>query len=491
MSTRTTTPGRYDTFRSNGCQLLTRARSLLRWTLAIAGGLMTAQSLSLMAAHAQGGLPAAAVFAQPPARPRVIATTDGEIDDRCSMIRFLLYSNEFDVEGLIYSSSRFHWLGQTWSGVEWIHAQIEMYSRIYANLRQNSDGYPTPDELRSKVYVGNIKNVGEMDEDSPGSDHIVQVLLDDKPGPVYLQTWGGTNTIARALKKIQTEHPELVDKVSKKAVVYIILDQDDTFRRYIEPNWPKLQVMVSSVQFAVLAYPWRMLMPEAKRVFFERPWMEGNITSNRGSLTGAYESLNGAFRSEGDSPSFMFEIPTGLRSLEEPGYGGWGGRFVPEKPGVTNVWKNAEDDGNVFKPIWRWADAFQNDFAARANWAVRPYSECNHPPVVNTDGPTDIETTPGEVVRLSVNGSTDPDGDQLMYLWWQYRDAGTYKGEAEIQRVEQGGASIKIPADAKPGDTIHVIASVTDSGKPPLTRYARFILTVKAAKSPDRKGATK
>ena len=35
-------------------------------------------------------------------RPRIIATTDGEIDDRCSMVRFLLYANEWDVEGIIH-----------------------------------------------------------------------------------------------------------------------------------------------------------------------------------------------------------------------------------------------------------------------------------------------------------------------------------------------------------------------------------------------------
>jgi hypothetical protein len=162
---------------------------------------------------------------------------------------------------------------------------------------------------------------------------------------------GGTNTIAHALKKIQTDHPDQIEKVNKKAVIYIILDQDDTFRKYIEPNWPKLQVVGSFRQFAVLAYGWHNLMPEAQRVFFERPWMEGNISASRGSLTGAYESLNGAFRSEGDSPSDIYEIPTGLRSLENPGFGGWSGRFVQEKPGVTNVWKDASDDGDLYKPI--------------------------------------------------------------------------------------------------------------------------------------------
>jgi len=32
-------------------------------------------------------------------KPRVIVTSDGETDDVYSMIRFLLYSNEFDIEG--------------------------------------------------------------------------------------------------------------------------------------------------------------------------------------------------------------------------------------------------------------------------------------------------------------------------------------------------------------------------------------------------------
>ena len=32
-------------------------------------------------------------------KPRVIVASDGETDDVCSMIRFLPYSNEFDIEG--------------------------------------------------------------------------------------------------------------------------------------------------------------------------------------------------------------------------------------------------------------------------------------------------------------------------------------------------------------------------------------------------------
>src|SRR5262245_51504560 len=158
--------------------------------------------------------------APPPGRPRVVVTTDGEIDDRDSMIRFLLYANEFDVEALIYNSSRFHWLGNAWAGTEWISDEIDMYSRVYTFLRQNADNYPTAESLRSRTYVGNITNVSEMEQDTPGADRIVSVLLDERPGPVFLQAWGGTNTIAKALATIQKQHPGDVERVSQKAVLF-------------------------------------------------------------------------------------------------------------------------------------------------------------------------------------------------------------------------------------------------------------------------------
>ena len=198
-------------------------------------------------------------------RPRVIVTTDGEVDDRCSMVRFLMFANEFQIEGLIHSSSRFHWLGQTWSGVVWINGQIDQYGR---------------------VYVGSITNVGEMERDTPGADRIVQVLLDDQPGPVYLPAWGCTNTIAKALLTIQKDYPAQVEKVTRKAVVYIILDQDDTFRKYIEPNWPKLQVLGSFRQFAVLAHNHSGVQSGGRR----GRWEHHGSNRSRHQFAGEYRS---------------------------------------------------------------------------------------------------------------------------------------------------------------------------------------------------------
>lgn len=43
------------------------------------------------------------------ARPRIVVTADPELDDNNSLIRFLLYSSDLQIEGLIYASSGFHW----------------------------------------------------------------------------------------------------------------------------------------------------------------------------------------------------------------------------------------------------------------------------------------------------------------------------------------------------------------------------------------------
>jgi hypothetical protein len=410
-------------------------------------------------------------------RPRIIATTDGEIDDRCSMVRFLLYANEWDIEGIIYCSSKFHWVGHNWDGTDWIHEDIAKYATFYDTLKTHAPDFPTPQELLDKVFVGNIRDVGAMDRDTPGSDRIAEVLLDRKPGPVYLQAWGGTNTIARALWKIQHQHPDRMDEVSRKAILFIILDQDKTFREYIQPNWPDLLTLGSFRQFATIAYRWDQWIPEELHEYFDRAWMERNILRGHGPLCGRYEAHpQKGFRSEGDSPAFMHQIDVGLRSLEHPGYGSWGGRFTREQPGSA-VWKGARDGGDLGKPIWRFAQAFQNDWAARADWCVRDYEHANHPPQARMEGALDRTARANDRVELSAKPSTDPDGDVLGFTWWQYTDVDTCEAVVDLSTKGDGSVVTFVVPD-EPGKTIHMILEATDGGSPPLTRYQRVIITV-------------
>jgi hypothetical protein len=43
-------------------------------------------------------------------------------------------------------------------------------------------------------------------KDTEGSDFIKASLLDNNLQPLYLQVWGGTNTIARSLKAIEDQY---------------------------------------------------------------------------------------------------------------------------------------------------------------------------------------------------------------------------------------------------------------------------------------------
>lgn len=71
-------------------------------------------------------------YAAPPEatteRPRIIVTSDGEIDDQCSMIRFMLYTNECDVEGIVTSSSQYHWQGHKWAYQTYIRPRWGKYA---------------------------------------------------------------------------------------------------------------------------------------------------------------------------------------------------------------------------------------------------------------------------------------------------------------------------------------------------------------------------
>lgn len=444
-------------------------------------------------------------------RTRVIVTSDGEIDDECSLVRFLLYSNEWDIEGIITSSSQYHWHGHKWAGDDWMEPTLNAYAEVYPNLLKHDRRYPSPEFLRSRTYLGNVETEGEMDKVTKGSQRIVEVLLDNTDKrPVWIQAWGGTNTIARALKTIEETYPERMAEVADKMRLFLIWEQDSTYQAYIRPHWKKYNIKtIISDQFEAIAYRWKMVQPDYMQKYYEGAWMKENILQNHGALCGSYKAHdNGDFRSEGDSPAFLHTINVGLRNLENPSWGGWGGRYVlvrentwldpvpvegykyPEgrwygdngwgrcslRPGSTAT---DEQRSAYFKPMWRWSIAMQNDFAARADWCVKSYAEANHQPVAVLAHSADIKAKPGSKVSLSAAGTSDPDGDSLTFSWWQYAEAGTYPGSVDISDSDSVNAMLTVPADAKSGQTIHVVCEVTDSGTPRLTRYARVVVTVK------------
>ncbi len=474
-------------------------------------------------------------------KPRTIVTTDGELDDVDSFIRMLLYANEFQIEGLIISSSQWHYKGDgrgtkltsemeltkriygertdlRWPGEQWIYNLLDAYGQVYPNLKKHAQGYPAPDYLRSAIRIGNIDFEGEMTKNTPGSDFIKRKLLDDDLTPLYLQVWGGTNTIARALKAIEEDYkntpqwPQVYKKVNQKTIIYAILDQDATYRKYISKQWPEVKIYYNSQQFWSMAYFWKRTVPEPLHPYLQGTFMGKKIINNHGPLLKMYYSYGdgnppqgelediyrdpqkiknnqwGSFQpydfiSEGDSPAFLHLVDVGLNNLQHPEYGGWGGRLI-QSTVQPHRWEDgaAAADFNPYRDSLdlayaqiRWIPHLQQDFAVRADWCIANYQNANHPPVVKLLHNHHLWIYPGQMLTLE-GKAKDPDGDKISSRWWVYHEVGTYPHPINLNGADQLKLNFKVPADFKHGQTIHLILEVTDEDPIPLTRYQRVIL---------------
>lgn len=417
-----------------------------------------------------------------PAKPRVIVMTDGEIDDHSSMIRFLLYTCDVELLAIIETNSMFQRNGH--SEKSWYEDQLAAYEAVHPNLLKHNPGYPTAAALRAMSFVGDedyehLKGTRETRwqqipggkiefdpsgwPDTPGSDAIVRILLQDDPSPVHLQAWGGGNTASRAFHKLKTEHPRDYERAVSKVVMYNIWYQDDA-GNYIEQHHP----LVTMLYCGHFAGTWNYRSQPLTTDF-----ITNHVQQGHGPLGALYPQT---YISEGDSPAFFYVVNNGLRNHEHPGFGGWGGRFK-KADGFERVYIDAEDEGGKKNQFRRWIDAVNRDFEARMDWCVKEFKDANHPPVARVAGGLAREAKPGETLRFDATGTTDPDGNKLTFKWWQYVEAGTAKSKVVLNGTDTPTASFTVPDE--PGKEIHLILEVTDDGAPSLVGYQRVIVTVR------------
>jgi hypothetical protein len=395
------------------------------------------------------------------------------------------------VEGIIQVASKFQKNGH--SADKWIEKAIDLYGQSLSNLRIHNPEYPDREYLKSVLKVGNEnsqdlwESPNEMTtKDTPGSQLIIDVLLDDDPRPVHILHWGGAITTAYAFYKLKTEYTaEQYKYATSKAWLYCIWYQD-AGGQWIEDNIPEVKIYQAGGddEFDSWRYVWDYMSvdyywknrlsknPKEIQVIMDTAWMTEHVKTKHGALGASYPQN---YTSEGDSPSFMPLVNNGLCQDTNYTIGGWGGR-----PHFTagNHMICSRDDESYTKTFYRWLPAVQNDFAARMDWCVADeYSKANHQPLARING-TELQTvSPGQTIILDASPSFDPDGDSLCYYWWHYYDADNATAKLTMKNhTSMNDASYKVPEE--PGKQIHVILEVTDCGKPRLKAYKRIVFNI-------------
>lgn len=480
-------------------------------------------------------------------KPRVIITSDLEIDDMNSFIHQSLFFNEIDLDGIVVSGSFCHFTGDgehTQKEVmdhiqnreegaldmtefrpqplEWLpNLWNNEYAQAYEYLSQNAEGYPTPEYLTSITKIGNVQFEGDVREDTEGSDLIKQAILDDDERNLFILSWGGFNTVARALLSIYEEYAQTEewDSIYQKVCDKVLISgngQDFTFEDFIKDKYPDLVLAFGNCGYAGYS---AAVNAQADAVHtFQADWLKENIKFDHGSLMGVYKLVNDGqhledepdeyqfgetntvfgkeyndydFIAEGDSSGIIGLYPCGLRGFENGAFGSYGGRYsyitasgedagyLSAFPGGVVPTQYVNPETGVIEKYNPYLLDFQMEWAARADWCVNTYENCNHAPIVTMEE-KDFTAAAGETVSFAASVE-DPDGDGYKAVWTTEPTAGVYSGKDQTiyeWTQESESASFTIPEDAASGDCFCLTLRVSDDAEAVMTRYAQVMVTV-------------
>jgi hypothetical protein len=416
-------------------------------------------------------------------RLRVIVETDagGDPDDEQSMVRFLLYSNEWDVEGIICNRPAARDgenLNRERTGLGIVRAMIAAYGRCYPNLVKHDRRYPKPEALLRRTVPG-------YNDTEDGVNLIIEAMDRNDARPIWFCNWGtdsggAVSSLKRALDRVLNERGQEEYARFKSRIRLCSADAFGDHTRNIQPPFP---LWVDTFRPVVDGKRWYHRFSEitAKAGGFDAQ----RDLLNVGPLGALYPTNTTHKQKEGDSMTFLYIVRTGMNDPEHPGWGSWAGRYGrnEEEGERPYYWANQPDSwrGTVHRDnsLKRWAADLQNDFRARLAWCVNDYAHANHPPIPKLASGLRRSVRAGERVALDASGSRDPDGQSIAYSWYFYPEAGTHTGDFPvIQDSTAARTYFTAPSVYRP-QTLHVILAVTDSGSPPITRYRRIVFTVK------------
>ncbi|MBO4452271.1 MAG: DUF1593 domain-containing protein [Bacteroidaceae bacterium] len=431
-----------------------------------------------------------------------IAPADVEPDDMESAIRLMAYADMFEIEAIMTTVG---WncdpYPEEWS--KYLDQVVEAYGKDVDRLKARSKqkgfmtieeeswrqpmGYwPSVEYIRSRIlpgsHRGGIGVVGE-DNDSRGSDFLISLALEDDPRPIWVAAWGGGNTLAQAIWRMQQRYSdEEMETFLRKFRIYTITDQDMQYsmrmnRAYSSHQWMRREFQ-DYLKFIWDENTWQLQCELGKQNWAKHQ----QYIQNKSALGSIYPNYKWGV--EGDTPSFLYVMPNGLSDPNDPHQAGWGGyhTFGLSPDEQTNAWTSWEPMQKRITESYkqRFYPDELNDFCARMQWAQD--GKGNHNPEVYINGkhssrPLVLKVKAGKTLRLSAKQTKDADKDKLTYQWWQQPEAGSVGTQLTIAGAKTAVAKIAIPANAT-GKIFHIVCEVHDDGPFHLVGYQRVIIRV-------------
>ena len=457
---------------------------------------------------------------------RYIALTDInkgiEVDDIQSLIRLFLYADEIDIEGIIVTSSCFVHGEKVKKNLDLVKEYIDYYEEDYSKLKVHGN-YPSPDYLRKITKLGLTrygKRAGKdfaslKIEKNEGVDLIIESILKDDERKLYIGVRGGALTLAQALFLLENRlsEEEFLNKVVNKIWIYSISDQDNASlwirnhfkgkinficspskgtisgaRQYYKATWPGISADKSSHgsengKDKTKGFKGANFSLVSNAFIKEKVKFCGVLGKN-------YPLSN--FIMEGDTPSLLWVINNGLNEPDHIEYGGWGGRYVYQK--VDNTLKLKDKDlyplytgvsdsvlGNDDKihtspqaTIWRFREAFQNDFLAKLNYLNNPnFEDCSHPLVIKIIKNVDLK----DEVKFSFE-VINKDKGEFELNYFLYKDVTNYQGDIDVSfDLVNSNVTLKRNERTSKGD-VHLVLEIKNKSKFYFVRYARVIVHV-------------
>ena len=289
-----------------------------------------------------------AIRAQQPVseKPRILITTDiggTDPDDNQSMMHYLLYSNEFDCEGLISSPS----FGE--GNKSEILRMIDLYEQDLPQLRRHQQEgkapnayYPSPEYLRSITKQGRHGAAPLAGYDTPteGSQWIVRCANRQTSRPLYILVWGALEDVAQALH----DAPE----IAKKVRIYWIGGPNKKWGInayvYIIENFPDIWMIENNSTYRSFIAKYKN--PDQWNSGFYDHYVKGN------GYLGAdfYNYLQGKPKL-GDTPSLLYMMDGDPENPEKDSWGGSFERYRYTPRCVFHRTTTAQDTAQIYSII--------------------------------------------------------------------------------------------------------------------------------------------